>query len=209
MRNPQRIALISLAASTLILATGYFASAPARERREVARQKHCLDNLRQLWSASMMYARDYDGWMPIYRNDNHHTPKQHAGSDIWAFPAPPKLRSSLGPYIRDSSIWFCPSDKDAGKNTTKGSADHQYSSYVYHFLAPGLLRSDGVVLSRVPKRWTGSMTASGSPYRYTLIQDDDSASRFLGMGALRMHGIHLGRDNLIRLDGHALSIRPY
>lgn len=206
MNKPQRMALAGLAVLIVILAAGYFISAPARRECEIARQRQCLNNLRQLWSASMMYAQDYDGWMPIYKNDNRPIQKDY-GSDIQAFPSPPKLRSSLGPYIKDTSIWFCPSDKDAGKHVTSGSADHQYSSYVYHFLEPGLLRSDGVVLSHVPKRWMNYMKASGSPYRYTLIQDDDPATSFLGTA--RMHGVHLGRDNLIRLDGHTLSIEPH
>lgn len=189
----------------MVLAAGYFATAPVRRERENGRQRQCLKNLRQLWSASMMYAQDYDGWMPIYRNDDRPVGKEGVDSDIRGFPSPQRLRASVQPYVKDDSIWFCPSDRRAGKHVTQGSVDHQYSSYYYGFLKPGLLRRDGVVLHNVPKRKVASMQTTGTPQRLPLIMDDPSATTLLGRD--RMYGIHLGMQNVIFLDGHAACIR--
>jgi prepilin-type N-terminal cleavage/methylation domain-containing protein/prepilin-type processing-associated H-X9-DG protein len=73
--------------------------------RESARRTKCASNLRQLGLALRLYADDYDGLMPL----TFHTPT----NQIWwgtALPPPtgPIAHGRLFPYIRNLSIYFCP-----------------------------------------------------------------------------------------------------
>lgn len=172
--------------------------------RESANQRQCLLNLKQLWSASMMYAQDYDGWMPIYVNDTN--PDRYYNKTR-GLPSPEKLHLSLDSYVKNKSAWFCPSDKSAGKHVTNRGCDHQFSSYKFLFLKPGMLRSDGLVKSnKLIKARPAMIRAIGDPYDFVLIQDDPFSTI---LGEKRLYGPHLGMRNAVYLDGHADSIMMY
>jgi prepilin-type N-terminal cleavage/methylation domain-containing protein/prepilin-type processing-associated H-X9-DG protein len=84
------IAIIAILASILF---------PVFSRaREKARQTACLSNLKQLGLALQMYAGDYDGYLPMADNQPAMT-GQTSPVDV------------LNPYVKNTQIWRCPSDK--------------------------------------------------------------------------------------------------
>ncbi len=186
--------------------------------RESANQRQCLANLKQLWSASMMYAQDYDGWMPVYRNS--HSAQQY--QDLVGFPAPEKLRSCLDKYVKDQAAWFCPSAMSISPRKDPGVPDYRYSTYIFRFCKPGILRSDGLVEAnlvavKVPwdpgkprsdgrikanRRWIES---SGDPRKFHLIGDDPFCITLRNGKSVGPH--RDGVFNNIYLDGHVESLR--
>jgi len=162
-----------------------------RYARESANQRKCLSNLRVLWSASMMYAQDYDGWLPVYVNSRDRSGR---GNLLKGFPSPEKLHSCLSRYVRDQSAWFCPGALSAPKREYADSAfDPRYSNYDFHFCKPGTLRSDG--LHAVPPRVTRR-----KPNLYALIMDEH---HFLTRAGGKQGGPHPdGVINVVYLDGH-------
>jgi prepilin-type N-terminal cleavage/methylation domain-containing protein/prepilin-type processing-associated H-X9-DG protein len=63
--------------------------------REKARQTSCLSNVRQMGTATMMYAQDYDECFP------GHDSSGIAGVDEWP--------AMLFPYVKNAQIFRCPS----------------------------------------------------------------------------------------------------
>ena len=70
--------------------------------REKARQSACLSNVKQLALAVLQYTQDYDEKMPIGQYD---TPTIYT---LWNIP---QNTSPLCPYIKNTQIAYCPSDK--------------------------------------------------------------------------------------------------
>ena len=105
------IAIIAILAAVLL---PVFAKA-----RESARQTKCLSNIAQLARAFLTYANDYDGCLPTPGRDCHSLPSTDY---VWTSPWPdwcatPEaghqaiVRGSLFPYVKDESVYTCPSDK--------------------------------------------------------------------------------------------------
>jgi prepilin-type N-terminal cleavage/methylation domain-containing protein/prepilin-type processing-associated H-X9-DG protein len=69
--------------------------------REKARQTSCLSNLKQMGSAFLMYAQDWDERFPKYRQGS----AQPACTVMW--------HTVLQPYVKNSQIMICPSVGDA------------------------------------------------------------------------------------------------
>lgn len=162
---------------------------PLFRRMESERQQQCLSNLRQLWLASMAYAKDNDGWMPIYINEN---PGHSIGSSLYrGIESPEELRTSLAGYMKNESAWFCPSDRYAGERTDIGGTWHVTSSYTFAFCKPGVLRSSGLV-----KGHQSTIKDIGRPSKYGLISD------YVISEGSEFSGPHRGRMSLIYLDGH-------
>ena len=83
--------------------------------REKARQSSCLSNIKQLQLAVLQYAQDYDE-RNIYDRLAHPGPAnptagpyQSTYGGIYIF-----WKDSLTPYVKNSQIWICPSDKQEG-----------------------------------------------------------------------------------------------
>ena len=68
------------------------------QAREKARQASCLSNLKQLGTAQMMYAQDYD---ETYPKAYHQTPQGDVG---WYL--------LIQPYAKNTKIFRCPSDRN-------------------------------------------------------------------------------------------------
>src|SRR5215208_4655592 len=67
------------------------------QAREKARQASCLSNLKQLGTAVLMYAQDYDERLP---NSGRKMP------ELWSDLAGSGIRD---PYVKNKQIWWCPS----------------------------------------------------------------------------------------------------
>jgi prepilin-type N-terminal cleavage/methylation domain-containing protein/prepilin-type processing-associated H-X9-DG protein len=79
------------------------------QAREKARQSACLSNMRQVGTALMMYAQDYDEILPVQENQ---VPK------FWLDSAATNYCRGILPYAKNKQIFLCPS---AGKESWTGA----------------------------------------------------------------------------------------
>ncbi len=122
------IAIIAILASILF---PVFAQA-----REKARQTGCLNNLKQIGTASMMYAQDYDDTLCL----QYYTPLG-AASGVTAGP----WDITLMPYMKNEGVLKCPSDAVARQT---GTQTRTYSWSRGPFGDTGV--SSGVALATIP-----------------------------------------------------------
>jgi prepilin-type N-terminal cleavage/methylation domain-containing protein/prepilin-type processing-associated H-X9-DG protein len=86
------------------------------QAREKARQASCLSNCKQHGLGVMMYAQDYDeflpqtGWQGPCTNPapSDLAPDDRYFSGVFAYPI------AINPYVKNWQIWACPSDPDKG-----------------------------------------------------------------------------------------------
>ena len=105
------IAIIALLAAILFPVFG--------RARENARRSSCQSNLKQIALGIKQYTQDYDERFPFGPNV--------ANADYstgWA--------GAIQPYIKNLSIYQCPSDDDKIKPTTDVTKDEGYSDYWYN-----------------------------------------------------------------------------
>jgi prepilin-type N-terminal cleavage/methylation domain-containing protein/prepilin-type processing-associated H-X9-DG protein len=101
------IAIIAILAGLLLPA---LASAKAR-----AKQAKCSSNLHQIGLAMLMYADDYDGWLP---ETTHGNPTNYS----WIY--------TLAPYIANvDAIRICPSDPNGTARMTNHASSYQLNEY--------------------------------------------------------------------------------
>jgi prepilin-type N-terminal cleavage/methylation domain-containing protein len=81
--------------------------------REAARRTGCLNNMKQVTTAILMYSQDYDEVLPYQEGDvcDYATSKK----TIWI--------NSLMPYVKNKNVWICPSADNWG---AKGDSDSVY-----------------------------------------------------------------------------------
>jgi prepilin-type N-terminal cleavage/methylation domain-containing protein len=176
------IAIIAILAAILF---PVFATA-----RENARKITCVSNLKQLGTSVLMYAQDYDDYLP-----NNFAGKKD--TLLWQDLSGSGL---MDPYLKNKQIWFCPSDKPhTYKNQTydysyclyNNTADvnkHAYPSKMEsHSLAEALYPAQKVVFWEV--------TAYHGNRKY--IADDLSSKNVRG-----------DISNMTMLDGHTKTFRP-
>ncbi|MGC9320103.1 MAG: DUF1559 domain-containing protein [Armatimonadota bacterium] len=89
--------------------------------REKARQASCSSNLKQLGTAMLMYAQDYDEkWVPGYRGvpgAPEYDPVVDTNRDRWQ-----AWWANLYPYVKNRNIYECPSEG--------GPPDYSYNPWV-------------------------------------------------------------------------------
>jgi prepilin-type N-terminal cleavage/methylation domain-containing protein len=76
------------------------------QARESARKTSCLNNMKQLGTATAMYTQDWDGWYPL----------------AWFSNGENGFEVALYPYIKNKGIFECPSNKVTVSN---------WAGYVY------------------------------------------------------------------------------
>lgn len=107
------IAIIAILASILF---------PVFSRaREKARQSSCLSNMKQLQLAALGYADDYDEMLPTNVHDINGSGVQDAGDMTW--------RSMIFPYVKNTQVFQCPSNKITSNPFTGGMDHGQGSGY--------------------------------------------------------------------------------
>lgn len=159
-----------------------------------AKKTQCISNLRQLCQASLMYAQDYNGQLPPFQNI---LPPFGNREDIRD---PKALHIALSPYVKNNTVFFCPTDPVAGKPVSKWLVYHEFSSYLFAFS------------NYPPLMDTGWNTPAGfcPPSRYELIFDANYNHVPAGDPSGREYGTgcdHFGRRNIVYLDGHIGNIR--
>ena len=132
------IAIIAILASILF---PVFARA-----REKARETTCKSNLRQLGLSIRMYADDYDGNMPI----------ANAQPSVDGAPGLPAI---IEPYVKNTQIYRCPSDRDNkykldGTSYNYGSGWFNVGMGVHELDSPyGQQPTDCPILADAVKGW--------------------------------------------------------
>ena len=100
------IAIIAILASILF---------PVFSRaREKARETTCRSNLRQIGLALQMYATDYDDLLPLANSQP-------------SVSGPPGIADVLQPYVRNTQIFRCPSDRKKLWQTEGTSYDYGFT----------------------------------------------------------------------------------
>jgi len=74
------------------------------QARENARKTACLSNLKQLGTALMMYAQDWDETFPFWRTKCHNDPQYPPGGLFWT--------EQLMPYVKNADVFRCPSARE-------------------------------------------------------------------------------------------------
>jgi len=74
--------------------------------REKARQTSCASNEKQMGTAVLMYAQDYDERTPLHGCTWRNYSASGLGETCYA--------AKLDPYIKNMQIWRCPSEPDRG-----------------------------------------------------------------------------------------------
>ena len=97
------------------------------QAREKARQASCLSNTKQMGTAMMMYAQDYDETLVPYRVQTT------SGANLNPYAADANVEANakkpiffnqlLNPYIKNDGIWKCPSKPNAWVNVDPSGAD--------------------------------------------------------------------------------------
>jgi prepilin-type N-terminal cleavage/methylation domain-containing protein/prepilin-type processing-associated H-X9-DG protein len=183
--------------------------------REKARQTSCLSNLRQLATATLSYAQDYDETLPLkadplssggdwwyqyfYCNGDAGYWGSYASDASGCF-------NAINPYIKNLQIFTCPSGSKMVNNLTP-APNSTNSNYTYNGFAHGKGLGTPQEPSRIVLVWEGWGTAgqdgaisnpyrefdaSGTPQNYTI------SVGLTGEGNTHNEGL-----NYAHVDGHA------
>jgi prepilin-type N-terminal cleavage/methylation domain-containing protein/prepilin-type processing-associated H-X9-DG protein len=170
------IAIIAILASILF---PVFARA-----REKARQSSCLSNIRQFGTAVLAYAQDYDDTLP----------------PAIVGPGPSQLLTTfelLDPYVKNTQIRFCPSDKT-------GSVDYSASPWSIGRYSYGW--NAKVMAPWIPSmgiaQGGASLAAIASPVDITSFWDGYTVLSY-GFPRPEAQHRHNGGANVGFMDGHA------
>ncbi len=102
------------------------------QARERARRASCINNMRQIGLSSLMYAGDYDGWMPPNRTDAMWRLYVLWRGNVWSNQG---VLYGAG-YVASPQLFYCPSAKTAGLKYNPAMwpvpTTDTYSSYIYY-----------------------------------------------------------------------------
>jgi prepilin-type N-terminal cleavage/methylation domain-containing protein/prepilin-type processing-associated H-X9-DG protein len=144
--------------------------------REKARQASCLSNVRQIATATLSYAQDYDECMPYSAG----WASWSAGS-IWPF--------AVTPYVKNTQIFKCPSDGNPIWTYTGYPNLPGPTSYGYNLSRPGAAL--GIIATPAE-----TVMYSDSDYPWTTYNSASS-------GWIGVQNLHNTGCNVAYFDGHA------
>jgi prepilin-type N-terminal cleavage/methylation domain-containing protein/prepilin-type processing-associated H-X9-DG protein len=179
--------------------------------REQARAISCVSNMKQLGTALLMYAQDYDATYPVPDVPNLQTltppdtyAEAYAGHDTFRTGLV-SIGTQLDPYIKSGpagttpkGIWRCPSDP----GTVTGFPGQRWSSYHYRFYFSWC--SLPVTLTGLPADWVGQVVSEPRVSTPAQLYVFHEVSIFHSNGELTPAGAWqpTARMNLLFLDGH-------
>lgn len=167
--------------------------------REKARQTNCLNNVKQLALATMMYVQDYDEmFFPRYQPITVYPPP--ANAIYWIeLPGKPTL---LEPYTKNSQINVCPSQT--------GRIGYGYNAYLIGGnIALADLKKPAETLCFVDDQWGGRtayLPSQGVPNWGANFSYPAGATPTWGTNC--PYGRHNDGVNVAFCDGHVKWLRP-
>lgn len=196
------------------------------QAREKARQTSCLNNLKQIGTAWMMYSQDYDDMIALPNSYPIGTGKTigwwgYSDSNppnTLALPAYYMGQGLLGPYMKNGTIADCPSNVNityaAGASQGRMLGYGMNNVYLYNAGYP----------TEPKARWAQASDAD-MPAETMLIADTAFAANTTQLGRTdffyapsyklfgtpffyQPHGLHLGFANILWMDGHAKAMQP-
>ncbi|MCE5238908.1 DUF1559 domain-containing protein [bacterium] len=157
--------------------------------REKARQTACLSNVRQLGTAVMSYAQDYDEMIPPHDDGD-------SGITDWRWYT---FQMRLNPYVKNYQILKCPSDSGY---TAPPTASGRWWSYGFN---AGELGYSGLALAR-------AVVPAETLVLFDATEDDGGIDgnddRPYQIPTDPMYNIHNNGLNACFLDGHAKWYKP-
>lgn len=131
--------------------------------REHARQTACLSNLSQLGRAIALYADDYDGCLPIARTwIDTTTPYGNWCGSLEVNGICEPMKGQLQPYVKNVSIFLCPSDKNRPATNCWKLTTQQQRQYPLSYSMNCKLSFRNIATMRRPSGQYGSVYVSGS-----------------------------------------------
>ena len=200
------IAIIAILASMLM---------PALQKaREKARQGVCINNLRQIGLTTMLYAQDYNGYLPIALNYDHPNPSRRSPFGLFV----------LKNYVENTGIYNCPSDTTRTPGTTAWPGNGHYLNYSWH---EG--NNQGYLWWFYNRYWNGVVDI-GKPWNYGMLKKShldilaidgethiDAGGYNIALGPSDQVGAssliawtrHPSGANCVMADGHVENISSY
>ncbi len=179
--------------------------------REKARQTSCMSNVRQLCTAQLSYAQDYDERLPIHDFRYGVTPNDvapHNGSGENAM----SWRYTCLPYTKNAQIYICPTyekpdegmccfniDEYAGIRRSYGQ-NYAYRLDDGNRKLASCPRPASIILIGEDREWWGDVDIVQNDYIFGRIWFDPD-----NKGLITTHN---GQSNWGFTDGHAKSIKP-
>jgi prepilin-type N-terminal cleavage/methylation domain-containing protein/prepilin-type processing-associated H-X9-DG protein len=149
------IELLVVIAIIAILAAILF---PVFEKaKNKAQQTACLNNLKQMGTATLMYIHDCDLVLPTWAEPERYNPNPF-GVGGWGTAAWGGWNGWMWPYLQNEQVFYCPTAKPPAANSTVASY-----SYVSNDLAQGTLGGGWYwgPLAGFPHAWCGGVDGAG------------------------------------------------
>ena len=186
-----------------------------RAAREQARAIQCGSMNRQMGLASMMYANDWDNYVPLAHNASYSEPPSVFNAAHWvatltsyAYMTHSSPINQLYTKEPQGKWWFCPSGQP-------GTSGWWYPQYGINHTVAGAINDNGDPTFTHPNPDIGTdakpLTRLGQPTRTLLISEHETtASGFEYIGRTRRPGElysrvkyrHNGAANVLFFDGH-------
>ncbi len=180
--------------------------------REKARQSSCLNNIKQMGTATLMYCQDYDGkWCP--------SPYARGDAVGWSVGlAAMAPQGQIHPYVKNVQVHTCPSRTTANGWTSGGHCMFGSAAYPDIFLGmalgygPGQITADGMAIDSLPApadvvAWADAPYPTGTgqgrcmAYPKLLYPNACNYATYIPANGGDYTG-HNGGSNLAFFDGH-------
>ncbi len=205
------------------------------QAREKARQTSCVSNEKQVATAILMYAQDYDELFPLAIPQNrifwYGTP-----ADVTATNPESMARrmsyftNATQPYVRNWGVYSCPSATSSNPFglQTPVSIAIAYNGYLHRWPMAGMVPPARVIMaweghgkqtfvgasipSPIPWMRSGGPVAGGPEWLFKEEYpcdacDDCTVNMFDTRSITATHWVHTSGSNVVRGDGHVKYVR--
>lgn len=162
--------------------------------RGKARQTTCLSNLKQIGAANLMYASDYDDY-PVWGGDppDLNTDTWFGNTDAESFKPQHEV---LMPYIKNKTIWKCPSDTGFEHCGPYNGTDLYARPSSFEKFGSSYITRTEIILLKRPISTLEAVT----------VDNQRVGAAGIGLFFDATRDFHHDRNNTAYLDGHAKNL---